>query len=76
VIPRRFALGEHYDDHQWEIACNFKQRGLIEVVDDDCDFAAALAAVRQLEPRPATMDPSELNAFLADQAAMMTGVAA
>ena len=64
AVPRRFARGEHYDDHQAEITDAFAARGLIETAQDDADFARALAAIRAREPIRATTDPTALAAFL------------
>lgn len=66
AVPRLFARGEHYDDHQSEITSAFAERGLIECANDADGFAAALGRIRAREPRMATTDPSELLAFLAD----------
>lgn len=60
VIPRMFERGEHYDNHQWEIADTFASRGLVSVTKADDDFAEALASARRREPRSATLDQSEL----------------
>ncbi len=67
VVPRRFARGEHYDDHQAEIAELFEARGLAITVDDDADFAAALATWRSRTPKLATRDPSALLEYLRGQ---------
>lgn len=64
VIPRQFDLGEHYDDHQSEIASAFEQRGLIQVARDYPSFVAALGAVKQRIPRMATTDPRALAEWL------------
>lgn len=64
AVPRRFELGEHYDNHQAEITAAFRERGLIEVADTPEEFAAALERIRGREPKRATTDPSELIAFL------------
>lgn len=64
VVPRQFELGEHYDDHQSEIATAFAERGLVQVVKTEAEFAAALAAARQMEPVHATSDPKALMKFL------------
>lgn len=66
AVPRRFDRGEHYDDHQSEITRAFADRGLIEVVDSEEDFPAALQAARTRQPVAATTDPSELIAYLQD----------
>lgn len=64
VIPRIFKRGEHYDDHQWEIAQAFADRGIVTMVGEDDDIATAIAAARQLDPVCATLDPSALMAEL------------
>ncbi|MFT3966539.1 MAG: glycosyltransferase [Sphingobium sp.] len=64
VVPRRFDLKEHYDNHQEEISTALQERGLVEVVRDEADFLTALAAVRAREPVSATSDPSALRAYL------------
>lgn len=66
AVPRLFARGEHYDDHQSEITSAFAERGLIECAHDAASFAEALRRIRAREPRMATTDPSALQAFLAD----------
>jgi UDP-N-acetylglucosamine--N-acetylmuramyl-(pentapeptide) pyrophosphoryl-undecaprenol N-acetylglucosamine transferase len=71
AIPRTFAQGEHYDDHQSEITKAFAERGLIEFAEGPDDFAEALKRVRASTPRMATTDPSALRAFLFDYAARM-----
>lgn len=64
AVPRLFALGEHYDDHQLEITRAFADRGLIQVATDEPGFLEALAAARLNEPVMATTDPAALIAFL------------
>lgn len=64
AVPRRFDLGEHYDDHQSEITEAFQARGLIVSVGPDEDFSAALARARAMTPRMATTDPAALIAHL------------
>ncbi|MEO5706817.1 MAG: glycosyltransferase [Alteraurantiacibacter sp.] len=60
VIPRRFELGEHYDNHQAEICEAFEARGLVYVADEPDSFAAALEAARKAAPRPVRTDYSGL----------------
>jgi UDP-N-acetylglucosamine transferase subunit ALG13 len=60
VIPRRFELGEHYDNHQAEITASFEQRGLVRQADDLASFGAALAAARAATPVAITTDYGEL----------------
>lgn len=45
LVPRRFALGEHVDDHQRQIAAELAERGLAVSVDaDEVDPDSLLAA--------------------------------
>ena len=71
AVPRLFALGEHYDDHQAEITAAFAERGLIEVVGADEPLGPALARARARQPVAATTDPSELIALLDGEAARL-----
>ncbi len=64
AIPRRFGLGEHYDDHQEEITSVFARRGLIEVARDAQDLSAAVTRSRARQPVIATTDHSALAAHL------------
>jgi UDP-N-acetylglucosamine transferase subunit ALG13 len=64
VVPRLFARGEHYDDHQSEITAAFKTRGLVHEARTEEEFAAALAQARQAVPVHATSDPQALRIFL------------
>nr|WP_018075645.1 glycosyltransferase [Novosphingobium nitrogenifigens] len=60
VIPRMFERGEHYDNHQWEIAETFANRGIVTMVGSDDDLGAALEKARASEPVRATLDQTEL----------------
>ncbi|KQT34684.1 hypothetical protein ASG29_00505 [Sphingomonas sp. Leaf412] len=64
AVPRAFARGEHYDDHQSEIVDAFEERGLIQRADTDAQFAAALIAARERPARSATTDPAALVDYL------------
>lgn len=64
AVPRLFELGEHYDDHQLEVTSAFAERGLLSVVDQQQDFATALAKVRAQEPVMATTEPAALRRYL------------
>lgn len=64
AIPRLFARGEHYDDHQLEITEAFERRGLLFVARTREEFAAALIKARAAPPRMATTDPRRLVARL------------
>lgn len=60
VVPRRFELGEHYDNHQAEICEAFAARGLVHIADDAASFASVLELARQHLPRPVRTDYSGL----------------
>lgn len=64
VIPRRFELGEHYDNHQQEITDSFVQRGLVHSASDAASFREALEQTRSVKPTAMTTDYSELIASL------------
>lgn len=64
AMPRRFALGEHYDDHQEEITAAFKARGLIDVALEANELGDCIDRLRAREPVVATTDPSQLIEFL------------
>jgi UDP-N-acetylglucosamine transferase subunit ALG13 len=66
---RLFERGEHYDNHQFEIAEAFAVRGLIEVALEASDLPAAIARAKAKVPVLATTDPKALidwlNGYLA-----------
>jgi UDP-N-acetylglucosamine--N-acetylmuramyl-(pentapeptide) pyrophosphoryl-undecaprenol N-acetylglucosamine transferase len=64
AMPRLFALGEHYDDHQSEITAAFEKRGLIQVARSVDDLRTALIAARSRERVLATTDPQQLLDYL------------
>ncbi len=64
AIPRRFSLGEHYDDHQFEIAQAFARRGLVQLPETEDQFLEALRNVAGREPVMATTDPAQLCEWL------------
>jgi UDP-N-acetylglucosamine--N-acetylmuramyl-(pentapeptide) pyrophosphoryl-undecaprenol N-acetylglucosamine transferase len=64
AMPRLFALGEHYDDHQSDIIAAFSARGLILVANSQEEMSTALARAREMSPVVATTDHSELVAYL------------
>jgi UDP-N-acetylglucosamine transferase subunit ALG13 len=59
VIPRRAALGEHVDDHQYQLTRKLAEWGLVVVVEDrltEADVESAQAPLRvpsELRRRPA-----------------------
>jgi UDP-N-acetylglucosamine--N-acetylmuramyl-(pentapeptide) pyrophosphoryl-undecaprenol N-acetylglucosamine transferase len=65
AVPRRFARGEHYDDHQYEITSAFAARGLILTSNSQEEFDAALVRWQTQEPIMATRDTSEMVAYMA-----------
>lgn len=69
AMPRQFAKGEHYDDHQFEITTAFADRGLIEVAIEDSDLGPAIERTRRKTPPMATTDPSALKAWLENRLA-------
>jgi UDP-N-acetylglucosamine--N-acetylmuramyl-(pentapeptide) pyrophosphoryl-undecaprenol N-acetylglucosamine transferase len=64
AIPRRVELSEHYDAHQSEIAEMFVARELVQSVDDEAQFRAALAALPNRKFAMATTEPAALVDFL------------
>ncbi len=64
AIPREYARGEHYDDHQSEIAAAFASRGLIQIAHDEAAFQDALRRLPSRTPSQATTDPAELIDWL------------
>jgi len=66
AFPRRFDLGEHYDDHQEEIALTFADRGLLQAVRDESKLGEAVAAAKAAEPKLATTDQTAMANRLRD----------
>ncbi|NJS13567.1 MAG: hypothetical protein HC788_01880 [Sphingopyxis sp.] len=64
VIPREFTRGEHYDEHQSEIAEAFAARGLIQVASSYEGFVAAFAKVNNRAAPMATTNPDALGQWL------------
>ncbi len=64
AMPRRFALKEHYDDHQSQIVTAFGQRGLLQEADDADTLITCLAKTETRTPAMATSDPQALIAWL------------
>lgn len=64
AFPRRHDLGEHYDDHQEEIAQTFADRGLLQIVRDETRLGEAIAAAKAATPVMATTDHTALIAYL------------
>jgi UDP-N-acetylglucosamine--N-acetylmuramyl-(pentapeptide) pyrophosphoryl-undecaprenol N-acetylglucosamine transferase len=64
AMPRLYALGEHYDDHQSDIIAAFSARGLILVANSEDEMSAALTQARVMTPVVATTDHSRLVEYL------------
>lgn len=64
AMPRLFAKGEVYDQHQEEIIEAFVERGLISRADDVDELREALRKVRARAPVCATSDPEALIEWL------------
>lgn len=60
VVPRSYELGEHYDNHQEEIASSFAQRGLVMLARDSRQFRKALRAAPDFNVTPVTTDYRQL----------------
>ena len=60
VIPRIFELGEHYDNHQAEIAESFRKRGLLFTAHDGETLKQALASCADFSPQAVTTDYAKL----------------
>lgn len=60
VLPRKFELGEHYDNHQTEITGTFVQRGLVFTAHTQHEFENALMKARNFSPRAVTTDYSTM----------------
>ncbi len=67
AMPRRFSLGEHYDDHQEEITAAFKARGMIEVALEANDLGDCIDRLRDRPPVMATTDPAALIDYLRER---------
>ena len=64
AMPRRFSLGEHYDDHQEQIVKAFVARGLLQEADAADDIMDAIDKTGTIDAPLATTDPSELIVWL------------
>lgn len=64
AMPRSIKHGDHYDDHQEEIAGVFAGRGLIETAEDSQSLLTALDRARKMLRHKARMNHDRLVAFL------------
>lgn len=52
VYPRSAKYGEHVDDHQWQIAREFRQRDYVLVCEEASQMARQIEACRSFSFRP------------------------
>jgi UDP-N-acetylglucosamine transferase subunit ALG13 len=64
AMPRSFAEGEHYDDHQRQITEAFCERGLIQCAWSEADLLAAIGGLKGRKPVVATSDYGPLAGHL------------
>lgn len=67
AMPRSIEHGDHYDNHQDQIASVFADRGLIQTASDSQSLLAALTRARTAPRYRARMNHQRLMAFLEDQ---------
>jgi UDP-N-acetylglucosamine transferase subunit ALG13 len=64
AMPRSIKMGDHYDNHQDEIATVFEGRGLIQTAEDATSLVDALDRAREAPRHQARMNHQRLMAFL------------
>jgi len=64
AMPRSIKMGDHYDNHQEEIATVFEGRGLIQTAEDAASLVDALTRARKAPRHQARMNHQRLMAFL------------
>lgn len=64
VMPREFERGEHYDNHQSEIASAFAARGLVMNVRNTEELGSAIKTARTRPALFATTDTSALTSYV------------
>lgn len=67
AMPRSIRHGDHYDNHQEQIAGVFADRGLIQTASDSQSLLEALTRARTAPRYRARMNHQRLMAFLEDQ---------
>lgn len=68
VVPRRAALGEAVDDHQVELGRRLARLGVVTLVEDESELAAAVAhAPRAAEAPRGHRLAAELRGYLAER---------
>lgn len=67
AMPRSIQHGDHYDNHQEQIAGVFAERGLIQTASDSQSLLAALTRARKAPRYRARMNHTRLMAFLEER---------
>ncbi len=57
AMPRRADMGEHYDDHQFELVGAFRDMGLVIEARTQDELAAAIVKARSMEPKMIEINP-------------------
>jgi UDP-N-acetylglucosamine transferase subunit ALG13 len=63
AMPRQAELGEHYDDHQFELVGAFKEMGLVTEVRTLDELRQAILQARTMKPKTVEIDPSSYGRF-------------
>ena len=66
IVPRRAEFGEAVDDHQFVFARRFAAAGLVSLVEDEQDLAAAVVSALELASNNALRPGLRLAAELGD----------
>ena len=66
VVPRKHELGEHVDDHQLELSRRLASAGIVTLVEDENELAAAVFAAAEAVPSGGTAlrGPDDLGAHV------------
>lgn len=66
VVPRKHELGEHVDDHQLELSRRLAQSGIVTLVEDERELAAAVfaSATESIAAGTALRGPDALGAHV------------
>lgn len=64
AMPRRHDLGEHYDDHQFELVGAFRDQGLVFEARDVDSLREAIKAAREGKGKSVEIDPNAYARFI------------
>lgn len=64
AMPRRADLGEHYDDHQFELVGAFRDMGLVIEARTKDDLADAIKKARTMAPKMIEINPDSYGAHI------------